>query len=438
MEIFRSSRLRLTLVYSVMMSIFLVVLIFVVHKTMDWSMFSEQAQELSDAADGVAEAQAYYIQHPNAAIDENRYYKNTNDRLFFYIFSADGQLVDFVRASFRIEPYILDLMTPEKFTGGEVEVFNHPNETGRMTNVMMTAKKIRIADVEQIIYVGKDVTALYSGLQKATYALVFLGVLALVIATIIGHLMAGRAIIPLKEAYDKQKQFAADASHELRTPLAVVMASADLLLADPSIQEPFLKEVIGDVKSEVKKMSKLVSDLLMVARSDNNALKVKFQKIDLGKILNQNVRMMTPLAEKKEISLFGEGFRKVIISGDEQKIKQLILILVDNAIKYTPNGGKVIVRLEAVDATRAIFSVQDSGIGIDPEDQEKIFDRFYRVDKVRSREMGGNGLGLSIATEILRLHKGKIFVDSEPGFGTKFTVELKIRKDDSREEDSQN
>ena len=97
MEIFRSSRLRLTLFYTTIMSIFLVVLIFVVHKTMDWSMFSEQAQELSDAADSVAEAQVYQINHPNTAFDENRYYKNTNDRLFFYIFSADGQLLEFVR-----------------------------------------------------------------------------------------------------------------------------------------------------------------------------------------------------------------------------------------------------------------------------------------------------------------------------------------------------
>jgi signal transduction histidine kinase len=237
--------------------------------------------------------------------------------------------------------------------------------------------------------------------------------------------MAGRAIIPMREAYDKQKQFAADASHELRTPLAVVMASADLLLADKSIQNPILREVIEDLKSEVKKMSKLVSDLLTVARSDNNALKIKIQKIDLGDLLEQNVRMMTPLAEKKKIKLLGENFRKTIIHGDEQKIKQLILILVDNAIKYTPEGGKVVVALESVEDDRVIFSVQDSGIGIAPEDQEKIFERFYRVDKARSREMGGNGLGLSIATEILRIHEGKISVKSALGAGTKFTVELK-------------
>lgn len=434
MEIFRNSRLRLTLAYSLMMSIFLVVLIFVVHKTMDWSMFSEQAHELSDAADNIAETQIYYLQHPNVIVDESRYFKNSNDRLFFYIFNRDGRLTDFVRASFRVEPFILDLMTPDKFENDEIQVFNHPNETGRTTTIMMTAKNISVGSVEQTIYVGKDVTALYSGLQKATYVLVFLGLFALLIATAIGHFMAGRAIIPLKEAYDKQKQFAADASHELRTPLAVVMSSADLLLADPSIQEPFLREVLEDMKSEVKKMSTLVSDLLIVARSDNNALKVKIQRFDLGKLLRQNVRMMRPLAEKKNIYLYGENLEKVMMTGDEQKIKQLILILVDNAIKYTPESGTVTVKLEHADIHNVVFSVQDSGIGIAPEDQQKIFERFYRVDKARSREMGGNGLGLAIATEILKLHEGKIFVDSEPGKGTKFTVELKIKPASLKEE----
>ena len=172
-------------------------------------------------------------------------------------------------------------------------------------------------------------------------------------------------------------------------------------------------------------MSKLVSDLLLVARSDNNAWKIKIQKLDLEKLLMQNIRMMTPLAEKKGVELYGENFQKSIFQGDEQKIKQLILILVDNAIKYTPPGGTVVLRQEKPENGHDVFSVIDSGIGIAPEDKEKIFERFYRVDKARSREMGGNGLGLSIAMEILKIHKGKIFVDSEPGKGTKFTVELR-------------
>ncbi|MBQ4404843.1 MAG: ATP-binding protein [Selenomonadaceae bacterium] len=407
------------------MCVFMAVIIFVVHMAMNWSMFSEQAQELSDAASGVAEAQTFYLQNPNAAVDENRYYKSVNDRLFFYIFSADKQLVRFERASFRLEQFVLDVIESWDIDEGEVEVFRHSNETGQLSTVMMTSKKIVTDNAVQTLYVGKDVTALYSGLQKATYAQVLLGFIAVLIASAIGYYMAGRALIPLKEAYDKQKQFAADASHELRTPLAVVMASADLLLADPSIQNPFLRQVLEDLKSEVKKMTNLVSDLLMVARSDNNALKFKIQRLDLTEILKQVIRTMTPIAEKKNIRLGGEDFRKAMINADEQKIKQLAIILVDNAIKYTPEGGAVLIKLEKTDDSRAVFSVIDNGVGIAPENLDKVFERFYRVDKARSREMGGNGLGLAIAAEIAKLHDGKISVISQFGEGTKFTVELK-------------
>ena len=121
--------------------------------------------------------------------------------------------------------------------------------------IMMTAQRVKNDDgsASQTVYVGKDVTAMYNGMEKATYALAFLGAIALIIATIVGHLLSGKAMIPLRQAYEKQRQFAADASHELRTPLAVVMASAELLQNDPSIQSPFLKQVIEDVRDEVRR-----------------------------------------------------------------------------------------------------------------------------------------------------------------------------------------
>lgn len=422
MEIFGRSRRQLAFAYALIMCVFMAIIIFVVHMAMNWSMFSEQAQELSDAATGVAEAQIFYLQNPNAAVDENRYYKSVNDRLFFYIFSEDGQLVRFERASFRLEQFVLEVIENRNVTAGEVEVFQHSNEIGQLSTVMMTSKRIVTDDAIQTLYVGKDVTALYSGLRKATYAQVVLGFIAVLIGSAIGYYMAGRALVPLKEAYDKQKQFAADASHELRTPLAVVMASADLLLADPSIQNPFLRQVIEDLKNEVKKMTNLVSDLLMVARSDNNALKVNIKRLDLFEVLSQVLRMMTPIAEKKNIVLRGDNLYRVYVKGDEDRIRQLVIILTDNAIKYTPEGGRVEIGL--IEKERVGITVTDNGIGISKEDLEKIFERFYRVDKARSREMGGNGLGLSIAKELVRMNGGEIGVESEEGEGTRFTVWL--------------
>ena len=246
MGIFRNSRLRLTLILSSMMCLFLILFIFGIHEIMERSVFSEQRRELTEEARGIAEAQAYQIQHPRSVIDENRYYRNTNDRFFYYIFEDDYmQLVDFVRASLRVESFIAELMKPEEIPGGATKLYRIPDENG-FTIIMLTSQRIRIGDIRQTVYAGKNITALYSGLQKATAALVILSVLALIFSSIIGYIMAGRAILPMKEAYEKQKQFAADASHELRTPLAVVMASADLLLADKSIQNPILREVIQD------------------------------------------------------------------------------------------------------------------------------------------------------------------------------------------------
>ena len=429
-NLFGRGRQRLTMLYSLVMIVFLAVILVVMHRSMEWSITSEQARELLDTAENVSDAQNYMNQHPELVIDDSVVYKSTNDRLFFYVFGEDGRLLNFSRASFRIEPFILDVMQDWSLPEGEVSVFTKTGENGHKSKIMMTAREVTgtwNGDSGQRVYVGKDVTAMYNGMEKATYALAIVGVLALLIATAVGHILSGRAMVPLKAAYEKQRQFAADASHELRTPLAVVMASAELLQNDPSIQSPFLKQVIEDVRDEVKKMTKLVSDLLVVARSDNKALKLKPQKFDLAGLMEQTSRLMQPLADQKHITLNTYNLEKTEIQADEQKIRQLVLILVDNAVKYTPDGGTVTVSLLKAEKGRVKFAVADTGIGIAPEDQEKIFDRFYRVDKARSREMGGNGLGLAIAQEIVNLHKGSIRIESALGKGTTFIVELRAR-----------
>ena len=173
-------------------------------------------------------------------------------------------------------------------------------------------------------------------------------------------------------------------------------------------------------------MTKLVSDLLTVARSDAKANQVKPVRMDLVAAAQQTVRIMRPFAEKKDIVIAEELPRRAEIHADEQKIRQLILILVDNAVKYTPERGRIFVRIQE-EKGGVVLSVSDTGIGIAPEHQERIFDRFYRVDKARSRRMGGNGLGLAIAREIAEAHGGTIAVESEMGKGTTFRVHLKTR-----------
>ena len=426
-NVFGRSRLRLMLRYALVMGGLVIVLLFAMHKTMEWAITSEQARELLDTADSVADAQAYAVLHPGMDTDEARLYRSTNDRLFYYVFDGEGRLVSFSRASFRIESFVLDIMTAWDAPEGEVRVFTETNERGAPTKVMMTTQRIFSPPLPlQTVYVGKDVTAMYNGMEKATWALAVLGGVALIFAAGIGYVLSGGAMKPVREAYEKQRQFAADASHELRTPLAVVLASADLLRSDPSITSPFLKQVIEDVRDEVKKMTKLVSDLLTVARTDGKANQMRLVRMDLVSAVQQTVRIMRPFAEKKDIVIDEELPKRVEIHADEQKIRQLILILVDNAVKYTPEHGRISVCVQE-DRGSVKLSVSDTGIGIASEHQERIFERFYRVDKARSRRMGGNGLGLAIAREIVEAHGGSIAVESEPGKGTTFHIRLKAR-----------
>ena len=434
-NLFGRSRLFLMLRYALVMGGLVIVLLFAMHKTMQWAITSEQARELLDTADSVVESQVYHELHSGIDADEAQLYRSTNDRLFYYVFDDHGRLINFSRASSRIESFVLDIVSAWAPSDREVRVFTKMNERGVQTKVMMTSQTVSSPPMPmQTVYVGKDVTAMYNGLEKATSALAALGVIAIIFAAAIGYVLSGGAMQPIREAYERQRQFAADASHELRTPLAVVLASADLLRSDPTITSPFLKQVIEDVRDEVKKMTKLVSDLLTVARTDGKALQLKPVRMDIAAVARQTVRMMRAFAEKKDIAIKEMLPSHMEIYADEQKIRQLILILIDNAVKYTLDHGHIMVSIVLSENGRIHLSVADSGIGIAAEDQGRIFDRFYRVDKARSRRMGGNGLGLAIAREIVEAHHGTITLESEVGKGTIFHVYLKDRTKNTQDD----
>ncbi|WP_302815262.1 sensor histidine kinase [Selenomonas flueggei] len=434
-NLFGRSRLFLMLRYALVMGGLVIVLLFAMHKTMQWAITSEQARELLDTADSVVESQVYHELHSGIDADEAQLYRSTNDRLFYYVFDDHGRLINFSRASSRIESFVLDIVSAWAPSDREVRVFTKMNERGVQTKVMMTSQTVSSPPMPmQTVYVGKDVTAMYNGLEKATSALAVLGVIAIIFAAAIGYVLSGGAMQPIREAYERQRQFAADASHELRTPLAVVLASADLLRSDPTITSPFLKQVIEDVRDEVKKMTKLVSDLLTVARTDGKALQLKPVRMDIAAVARQTVRMMRAFAEKKDIAIKEMLPSHMEIYADEQKIRQLILILIDNAVKYTLDHGHIMVSIVLSENGRIHLSVADSGIGIAAEDQGRIFDRFYRVDKARSRRMGGNGLGLAIAREIVEAHHGTITLESEVGKGTIFHVYLKTRTKNTQDD----
>ena len=421
---FSHSRMRLTMAYSLLMFGLFIIIIFLAHQTMEWAVTSEQARELSETIHSVSESESAMIR--NGVFNGNEDL-GKRERMFFYTFDRSGRLQNYSRAPERIEEEVMEVIQSGEVPVNDIGVFVQRDDGEKPSVLMMTSCDVRLVSGEKIgmVYLGKDVSALYKGIKKATQFYGGISFLALLTAITLGHVVSGRVVDNMQKAYYKQRQFAADASHELRTPLSVIMASADVLANDPSIESPFLKQVIDDLKDEVKKMSNLVGSLLQIARSDNHAETMNIKEFDLLEDMEQLVRKMQPLAEKKAIEVVLNGTGPVLFKGDEQKVQQLMLILVDNAIKYTQDGGRVELAYDGRKGNSVYFSVKDNGIGISKEDVGKLFERFFRVDKARSRSMGGNGLGLAIAKTIVEAHNGRIEVESELGQGTTFKVMLK-------------
>lgn len=236
-------------------------------------------------------------------------------------------------------------------------------------------------------------------------------------------LISGKALVPIKKAWQRQIDFAADASHELRTPLAVMQTNLELVLGNPDETVESQKDWLENALVESKRMAKIVDDLLTLSRADAQQQTLQLRRFMLDKVLKEVSASFEPVAINQNITLSTDIQSEIEFFGDSDRIKQLFIILIDNALKYSNIGGKVSVQLRQIDKFIEI-KVADTGEGIEKEHLEKIFDRFYRVDKSRSRNEGGSGLGLAIAKWIVDEHKGKIKADSILGKGTKFTVLL--------------
>ena len=229
----------------------------------------------------------------------------------------------------------------------------------------------------------------------------------------------------IDSAVRRMVQFTADASHELRAPLALIQTAAEFSLRRERTHEELL-DAMRKIVRESGRTSRLVDDLLLLARADSGSAGPTLARLDLCTSARDAVEQAVILAEPKSIRVTSEiATERIPVDGDEAALSRLWLTLLDNAIKYTNPGGQIRFELNAANG-QAEAGITDTGVGIAPEDLPHIFDRFWRADKVRSRSMGGAGLGLSIAQWIVQRHGGSIAVRSEPGRGSRFTVRLPL------------
>jgi len=216
------------------------------------------------------------------------------------------------------------------------------------------------------------------------------------------------------------RQFTADASHELRTPLTVIRGQTEVILRRERSTEEY-RQVLESNLEEMEWMSRMIDNLLTLSRADAGQLQIELEPVQLKRLVVEAYEECHVLAEAKKLSVFLDKIEAALVYGDEMWLRQVLVNLIDNAVKYTPEGGKIWLSLE-VEAGYAKLTVKDTGIGIPEEDLPKIFDRFYRVDKARSRQIGGSGLGLSIIKWIVIAHKGRVEVTSQLEEGSCFTI----------------
>ncbi len=240
------------------------------------------------------------------------------------------------------------------------------------------------------------------------------------LATILNDMFAR-----LEAAFERQSRFTSDASHELRTPLAVIHSHAELALSKPRSAEEY-RETLAACLKAASRMATLVDGLLMLARADAGRLDGQFRDVDLRAVVEEVVDQYRPQAETSQIALSTSLDEPAAVRGDPARLARVSSNLLSNALRDTPAGGHVHVALSSAGGDGAVLAVEDTGCGIPAEDQDKVFERFFRADKARSCAQGGNGLGLAICKSLVEAHHGTIGFKSAPDRGTRFEVRLPL------------
>lgn len=333
------------------------------------------------------------------------------------------------RPNFRVPPGLPDEASAAaaRTSGRDLRTGKIATTDGLATPIRILTEPIQDADgTTFLIQVIQDRTAEQQTLDVMLIVLLVGGVVVVVVAFGFGTIYARRALVPIRDslghqrtALRRQRDFAADASHELRTPLTVIRSSIDHLERHRDEPVASVGSALEDIDAEVRHMTAMVEDLLLLARSDSGAIALERLPVDLGDVAADGASSFAKPASDAGVTIEVDP-QPAVVTGDQARLRQLVMILVDNAIRHSPSGGLVTVAVGS-DSTGATLSVEDQGPGIRPEDVTHVFERFYRA---ASAPGGGTGLGLAIAKWIVDRHGGRIEVANRAAGGASFTVNL--------------
>ncbi|MEO7002364.1 MAG: ATP-binding protein, partial [Ktedonobacterales bacterium] len=434
---FSHIRRQLTLQYSGVLAVILILSSLILYFSVQSVLLGQVNEDLTSSAQQIA---SNWQQNP------------PNDpRVLCYVPPSAGQLVPYIACyNSAVGGAPLTESTPHEFwanpslvqkalnssSGQAGDTIHGDNGLGEIQRYALVVRDPdNHATVLGVVMVGEQIEGQERSLYVLAILLLVVGLLTLLGAALGGLWLSARALAPARLAFTRQQAFIADASHELRTPLTLLRADAEVLLRGRNRLNADDAELLDDIVSETAHMSALTTNLLTVARLDAGALQVGQDLVDLREVAAQTLHRASALAHERNITLRGLGLDgqneganmedgiPALVIGDHALLAEVALILVDNALKYNRPGGSVDVTVAQVNG-QVKLEVHDSGIGIPPEYLAQLGERFYRVDKARSRESGGAGLGLSIARGIAVAHHGSLTLASDVEHGTTATLTL--------------
>ena len=453
-------RLRLTLVYCAVFFALIAVLEAGTYVSVRTAMHSLVDRELETRLSGIDDHLSRHIdKQPWTQLHDSLAVHPAFQPELFYMRRADGTVL-FQGGAFSAIPSSLDF--------AETPRLETLDGTGNILRVLAIRKTIKGTAYDLLL--GTDLLVPTAILGHVWLVMLISIPLVLLLASAAGYWIAGRALAPvsgiilaarsidssrlnqrlevpdtgdeirllaetinkmlgrIEDGFRHVQQFTANASHELRTPAAIIRASAEVALLKSPANERTYKDALHRILREAERNSALLENLLQLARCDSRTDRPELQAVDLVQCLAQACAQLAPLAESKQLQLRPPvAHEHAWILSSEDHLRRLWLILLENAVKYTPPGGNISVTVETIADGRCCCSITDTGIGIAPEHLPNIFERFYRADKARSRADGGTGLGLSIARELAGIYDASIEVESVLGTGSRFSVTFPLQ-----------